>query len=307
MKLRKIGAAFIASAVMMTSAAVVAYADEAVATTEAAATDAAAALTASGLTQDQITSVIETAYSVVSGEEIAAFLKGLDSVGDDLLSDSVDSIGEEDLGTILALVTPEDALAFTAWVAEAKLNTLSDDEISALVDEALGEMSDDEINAISESLEGLEDLSEEDLNALIDASNMTYEEWLANGGAEQIANLTADEVKDFCKQVINLFRQEDIAEFLVALGVVDAETISAVSALDSEDIELLIDNLSDDDIESFKATLAASLTGAPATGNVDAATDSSKGSPDTGIADVAAVAGLAALALGGVMVAKKRK
>ena len=46
---------------------------------------------------------------------------------------------------------------------------------------------------------------------------------------------------------------------------------------------------------------------APAAGNVDAATDSSKGSPDTGIADVAAVAGLAVLAAGALVVAKKRK
>ena len=46
---------------------------------------------------------------------------------------------------------------------------------------------------------------------------------------------------------------------------------------------------------------------APAAGDVDAATDSSKGSPDTGIADVAAVAGIAVLAAGAVVVAKKRK
>lgn len=42
-------------------------------------------------------------------------------------------------------------------------------------------------------------------------------------------------------------------------------------------------------------------------GDVDAATDSSKGSPDTGIADVAAVAGVAVLAAGALVVAKKRK
>ena len=46
---------------------------------------------------------------------------------------------------------------------------------------------------------------------------------------------------------------------------------------------------------------------APEAGNVDAATDSSKGSPDTGVADVAAVAGLAVVAAGAVVVAKKRK
>lgn len=55
------------------------------------------------------------------------------------------------------------------------------------------------------------------------------------------------------------------------------------------------------------APAAAETTSAPAAGNVDAATDSSKGSPDTGIADVAAVAGLAVLAAGALVVAKKRK
>lgn len=44
-----------------------------------------------------------------------------------------------------------------------------------------------------------------------------------------------------------------------------------------------------------------------AAGDVDAATDSSKGSPDTGIEDVAAIAGIAVLAAGAVVVARKRK
>ncbi len=42
-------------------------------------------------------------------------------------------------------------------------------------------------------------------------------------------------------------------------------------------------------------------------GDVAAAADSSKGSPDTGVADVAAVAGLAVVAAGAFMLAKKRK
>ena len=46
---------------------------------------------------------------------------------------------------------------------------------------------------------------------------------------------------------------------------------------------------------------------APATGDVAAAADSSKGSPDTGVADVAAVAGLAVVAAGALIVAKKSK
>ncbi len=52
---------------------------------------------------------------------------------------------------------------------------------------------------------------------------------------------------------------------------------------------------------------APAETQAPAAGDVAAATDSSKGSPETGIADVAAVAGLAIVAGGAVLVARKRK
>lgn len=51
----------------------------------------------------------------------------------------------------------------------------------------------------------------------------------------------------------------------------------------------------------------AATEAAPAAGDVAAATDSSKGSPETGIADVAVIAGLAIVAGGAVLVAKKRK
>ncbi len=59
--------------------------------------------------------------------------------------------------------------------------------------------------------------------------------------------------------------------------------------------------------EAAPAGSEAAATQAPAAGNVAAATDSSKGSPDTGIADVAAIAGVAIVAAGAVLVAKKRK
>ena len=49
------------------------------------------------------------------------------------------------------------------------------------------------------------------------------------------------------------------------------------------------------------------VTEEPVAGYVAAATDSTKGSPDTGVADVAAVAGIAIVAAGAVVVAKKRK
>ena len=70
-------------------------------------------------------------------------------------------------------------------------------------------------------------------------------------------------------------------------------------------VKVVVDeNATDDNIEDNGAQ---EITDAPETGDVDAATDSSKGSPDTGIADVAAVAGIAVLAAGAFIIAKNRK
>ena len=52
---------------------------------------------------------------------------------------------------------------------------------------------------------------------------------------------------------------------------------------------------------------AAPAEEAPSTGDVAAATDSSKGSPDTGVADVAVIAGLGLAAAAGIVVTRKRK
>lgn len=87
----------------------------------------------------------------------------------------------------------------------------------------------------------------------------------------------------------------------------DADDVDADDAADEDDAD------ADDEVPAETTAAPAETTAAPATsqapaaGNVDAATDSSKGSPDTGVADVAAVAGLAIVAGGAVLVAKKRK
>ncbi len=52
---------------------------------------------------------------------------------------------------------------------------------------------------------------------------------------------------------------------------------------------------------------AADATDAPAAGDVEASTDSSKGSPDTGIEDVAVIGGLAVLAGAAIAFTRKRK
>ena len=61
------------------------------------------------------------------------------------------------------------------------------------------------------------------------------------------------------------------------------------------------------DAAAAEEAAPAEETAAPATGDVAAATDSSKGSPNTGVEDVAAVAGLAVVAAGALVIAKKRK
>lgn len=86
------------------------------------------------------------------------------------------------------------------------------------------------------------------------------------------------------------------------------------AAADDEDDDADADDADvDDEIPAAPAETTATVaataetTAAPAAGDVAAATNSSKGSPDTGVADVAAVAGLAIVAGGAVLVAKKRK
>ncbi len=56
-----------------------------------------------------------------------------------------------------------------------------------------------------------------------------------------------------------------------------------------------------------EAAPAADVSAAATAGDTTAAVTSSKGSPDTGIADVAAAAGIAVVAAGAVVIAKKRK
>lgn len=62
-----------------------------------------------------------------------------------------------------------------------------------------------------------------------------------------------------------------------------------------------------DTADEAAATEVADDESVSVTGDVDAAVVSSKGSPDTGIADVAAAAGIAVIAAGAFIVAKKRK
>ena len=103
---------------------------------------------------------------------------------------------------------------------------------------------------------------------------------------------------------------EDVAtddaadEDVVADDAAD-EDVAADDAADEDDAA---DDAADEDEAADDAADEAPATDeAPVAGDVAAATDSTKGSPDTGVADVAAVAGLGIVAAGAVLVAKKRK
>ena len=83
----------------------------------------------------------------------------------------------------------------------------------------------------------------------------------------------------------------------------DAAADEDVAADDAADEDVAADDAADEDVAADEAPADE----APVAGDVDAAVDSTKGSPDTGVADVAAVAGLAIVAAGAVLVSKKRK
>ena len=93
------------------------------------------------------------------------------------------------------------------------------------------------------------------------------------------------------------------------------DDVAADDAEDDDDEDVDADDDDDEDAAPAETTAVVAApaedvvatTAAPAAGDVAAATNSSKGSPDTGVADVAAVAGLAIVAGGAVLVAKKRK
>ncbi len=87
-------------------------------------------------------------------------------------------------------------------------------------------------------------------------------------------------------------------------------TVNDADLLDADGNIIAIDLAVEEDTEEDAAVEEAPEVEedeAPATGDVDASTDSSKGSPDTGVEDVAVVAGLAIVAAGAVLVSKKRK
>ena len=80
-----------------------------------------------------------------------------------------------------------------------------------------------------------------------------------------------------------------------------------VATDDAADEDVAADDAADEDVAADDVADEAPADEAPVAGDVDAAVDSTKGSPDTGVADVAAVAGLAIVAAGAVLVSKKRK
>ena len=94
-------------------------------------------------------------------------------------------------------------------------------------------------------------------------------------------------------------------EGMVKVTYVGEGVIAADISADRNTVSYTFNYVPADEEDAFLAEYDKLV--ASRTGNVDAATDSDKGSPDTGIADVAAVAGIAVLAAGAFVTAKKRK
>ena len=93
-------------------------------------------------------------------------------------------------------------------------------------------------------------------------------------------------------------------EYVAQYGEPDDDAAPAEEPIEEETPD---EELPADEPEDTAITEAPVEETAAAAGDVDAATDSSKGSPDTGIADVAAIAGIAIVAAGAVLVSRKRK
>lgn len=128
-----------------------------------------------------------------------------------------------------------------------------------------------------------------------------YNEW-ASFDASKEDIVTKDAANASCK----VFDPDDIGEWSKLEITFDVYGMDEEAPADAAPVE---DNApaetpAEDNAPAAPAETAAA---APAAGDVAAASNSSKGSPDTGVADVAVAAGLAIVAGGAVLVAKKRK
>ena len=127
----------------------------------------------------------------------------------------------------------------------------------------------------------------------VDQSKVLYGDIEGNGKLRiEIQNEYGDTVKDPCidKSTISFDEKIEVTFTIAGLNGVPANDAAEAPAEDAAPAEE-----------------APAADTAPPTGDVAAATDSSKGSPDTGVADVAVVAGLGVVAAGALIVAKKRK
>ena len=134
-----------------------------------------------------------------------------------------------------------------------------------------------------------------------------YQHNFANGDGDE---LTYDESKGYIvfQQDEPIFSEDDGYAFAFFQQWGTPMGVKKFELLDKNGKVLDYTAGAAEEVEAEEAEEAPEVIApAPATGDVAAATDSTKGSPDTGIADVAAVAGIAVAAAGAFIVAKKRK
>ncbi len=108
-------------------------------------------------------------------------------------------------------------------------------------------------------------------------------------------------------EIFNAYGPTALAEsYDPSVSPLDPSTF-AFEAADQFTVEFTIEGLDAPAADAAPEAEDTTTESAPAAGDVAGETDSSKGSPDTGVEDVAVVAGLAIVAAGAVLVSKKRK
>ncbi len=115
---------------------------------------------------------------------------------------------------------------------------------------------------------------------------------LVTDAAEEVEEEATEEVEEEATEEVEEEATEEVEE--EATEEVEEEAAEEVEEEAAEEVE---EEAAEEEVKEE----------APAAGDVAASTDSSKGSPDTGVADVAVAAGLAIVAAGAVLVSKKRK
>lgn len=128
---------------------------------------------------------------------------------------------------------------------------------------------------------------------------------IVDGSVAQTFDHPFNESEDYVVPIFENIWNPDLADRYT--GAYPTESLAIEFTIAKEAAAAVEETVEEEAVEEEAVEETAVEEVVATTGDVDAAVVSSKGSPDTGIADVAAVAGIAVVAAGAVVVAKKRK